>query len=152
MFTNILNSGGPGQSGDVIPMFSVSDEEESMKNEQYEAVLPLIALKNTVLFPGLVIPITIGRDRSLSALKTAEDGSKFLAVVSQKDLDVEEPGIEDLYEVGTVAKVLKVLKMPDGSTTAILQGRRKYGIRIFCFYEHINAVANQSKGYGPQRD
>jgi ATP-dependent Lon protease len=129
MFNKILNSGGPGQAGDVIPMFSVSDEEENITNEQYEEVLPLIALKNTVLFPGLVIPITVGRDRSLSALTKAEGGSKFLAVVSQKDLEVEEPSLQDLYTIGTVAKVLKVLKMPDGSTTAILQGRRKYEIR-----------------------
>lgn len=114
--------------GDAIPLFSISDDKDNMQEDAYDPILPLIALKNTVLFPGLVIPITVGRDRSQSAMTTADNGSKYLAVVSQIDDDVEEPRLEDLYQVGTVARILKIMKMPDGSTTAILQGRRKFKI------------------------
>lgn len=112
--------------GDAIPMFSVSDDAEKIQDDTYDDVLPLIALKNTVLFPGLVIPITVGRARSLGALRKAERTGKILAVASQREGSIEEPTEADLYPLGTVARILKVLEMPDGSITAILQGRRRY--------------------------
>jgi ATP-dependent Lon protease len=121
-------------AGEFLPMLSLEDEEKSM-NEEYEDILPLIALKNTVLFPGVVIPITIGRDKSLSALKKADKGTKNIAVVTQRDAAVEEPEAADLYKIGVVAKLMKVLKMPDGSTTAILQGRKKIFVEDYTKYD-----------------
>ncbi|MBK8698898.1 MAG: endopeptidase La [Saprospiraceae bacterium] len=115
-------------------MLTLEDEEKSL-NEVYEDNLPLIALKNTVLFPGVVIPITIGRDKSLLALKKSDKGTKNIAVVTQRDFTVEEPQPADLYKIGVVAKLMKVLKMPDGSTTAILQGRKKIFIEDFTKYD-----------------
>lgn len=115
----------------MIPL----EEDDFNGKEVFENILPLIALKNTVLFPGVVIPITIGRDKSLVALKKAEKGTKNIAVVTQKDVLIEEPESNDLFEVGVVAKLMKVLKMPDGSTTAILQGKRKLKITSYSKHE-----------------
>lgn len=113
--------------GEVVPLFSITDEDDgNVEKEVYEETLPLLALKNTVLFPGQVIPITIGRKKSLKALLAAEKGEKVLAVIAQRELNVEDPGLEDLFEIGTVARIIKVLKMPDGNTTAILQGRKRF--------------------------
>ncbi len=121
-------------AGEFLPMLSLEDEDKNIA-EEYEDILPLIALKNTVLFPGVVIPITIGRDKSLAALKKADKGTKNIAVVTQRDLNVEEPEAADLYKIGVVAKLMKVLKMPDGSTTAILQGRKKIFVEDFTKHE-----------------
>ncbi|MDF1695693.1 MAG: endopeptidase La [Saprospiraceae bacterium] len=113
--------------GEVIPLFSITDEDDgNVEKEVYQDTLPLLALKNTVLFPGQVIPITIGRTKSQKALQAAEKGDKILAVIAQRELNVEDPQINDLFKVGTIAKIIKVLKMPDGNTTAILQGRKRF--------------------------
>ena len=97
-----------------VPLFSITDEDDAtVENEVYDDTLPLLALKNTVLFPGQVIPITIGRKKSLKALEAAENGSKILAVIAQRELDVEDPDLTDLFKVGTVARIIKVLKMPE---------------------------------------
>ncbi len=126
MFENISIKVNPHQEGDIIPMFSINEDDNSIAEDVYDQDLPLLALKNTVLFPGLVIPITIGRSKSKRALKAAEKATGMLAVVSQRDTEIEDPEIQDLYSIGTVARIIKVLKMPDGSITAILQGRRSY--------------------------
>lgn len=124
-----LKKVGKNDDGESIPLFSITDEDDSsVEKEVYEEALPLLALKNTVLFPGQVIPITIGRKKSLKALKIAESGSKMLAVIAQRELNVEDPEINDLFKVGTVARIIKVLKMPDGNTTAILQGRKRFSL------------------------
>ena len=112
------------ESGEFIPLFSLEDEGPDA-NETFNKQMPLLALKNTVLFPGVVIPITVGRDKSMAAIRHAEKHGKNLIVVTQKDMTVEEPAPEDLFRTGTVARVMKVLKMPDGSNTAIIQGRRR---------------------------
>ncbi len=125
---------GKENTGEFMPMLSLDDDEFTF-SEAFEDVLPLLALKNTVLFPGIVIPITIGRDKSLLALKKADKGSKNIAVVTQRDYNIEEPESKDLYQVGVMAKLMKVLKMPDGSTTAILQGRKKISISDFTKHE-----------------
>jgi len=115
--------------GEVVPLFSITDEDDgSVEGEVYSEVLPLLALKNTVLFPGQVIPITIGRKKSLKALHAAEKDEKVLAVIAQRELNVEDPGLEDLFKIGTIARIIKVLKMPDGNTTAILQGRKRFSL------------------------
>lgn len=129
MFTRKRYTANSGNTGDVMPMFSVSDDNDTVHTDQYDDHLPLIALKNTVLFPGLVIPITIGRERSQSAIQTADKGSKFIAVTAQQEDKTAEPALEDLYRIGTIARILKLLKMPDGSTTAILQGRSKFELQ-----------------------
>jgi ATP-dependent Lon protease len=96
-----------------------------MASNEVPESLPVLALKNSVLFPTIVIPINIGRDRSIKAINQAASGNKLVAVFAQKDQEVEEPGAADLYEVGTIAKILKMLRMPDGSLTAVLRGRHR---------------------------
>ncbi len=132
MFEEIAISGARNREdqGDFLPMFSL-DEDYNDPEEQFTDQLPLIALKNNVLFPGVVIPITIGRDKSIAALKVAEKGGKNLIVVTQKDQGNEDPELKDLYGVGVIARVVKVLRMPDGGTTAILQGRKKVQLDKF---------------------
>ncbi len=110
---------------EFIPLLS-PDDENLMNNEKLPDVLPVLALKNTVLFPGVVIPITIGRDKSIKLIKDAYNTTaKTIAVTSQMDDNTEDPQIEDLYKIGTTAFILKLLNMPDGSTTAIIQGKRR---------------------------
>ncbi|HMO38863.1 MAG TPA: endopeptidase La [Saprospiraceae bacterium] len=112
--------------GDFLPLISIDEEDETGNDEVFPEVLPILALKNTVLFPGIVIPITVGRDKSIKAINRAYNQNRFIAVLSQRDSSVEEPNVEDLYKIGTVARILKILKMPDGTTTAIIQGRRRF--------------------------
>jgi ATP-dependent Lon protease len=113
------------EEGDIIPVFSMGDDELKF-DDVYKNVMPILALKNTVLFPGIVIPITVGRDKSIKALQKAEKGDKLLGVLTQKDMESEDPDQEGLHAIGTVARIMKILKMPDGSTTAILQGRKRF--------------------------
>lgn len=110
---------------DFLPLISIDDEDEAKSDEVFPETLPVLALKNTVLFPGIVIPITVGRDKSIKAINRAYEHGRVIAVLSQRDTQVEEPGVDDLYRIGTVARILKLLKMPDGTITAIIQGRRR---------------------------
>ena len=112
-----------------MPLMTLEDENGGLVKESIKDVLPLLPLKNTVLFPGVVIPITIGRDKSIKAVKDAYSGDRLVGVVAQIDSNVEEPQPQDLHQVGSVAKILKMLKMPDGSTTAIIQGRIRFKIK-----------------------
>jgi len=110
---------------EFIPLLS-PDDENLMNNEKLPDALPVLALRNTVLFPGVVIPITIGRDKSIKLIKDAYNSEgKTIAVTSQKDDNTEDPGLDDLYKIGTTAFILKLLNMPDGTTTAIIQGKRR---------------------------
>ena len=106
-------------------MMPLEDEKEG-DSKDYPKVLPILALKNTVLFPGVVIPITIGRDKSIKAVKKAFNSHKLIGVASQKDTKNEDPSAEDLFSIGSVARIVKMLKMPDGSTTAILHGNTRF--------------------------
>jgi ATP-dependent Lon protease len=115
------------ENSELIPLMTTEDEEV-IKNESLPESLPILSLRNTVLFPGVVIPITAGRDKSIKLINDANKGSKVIGVVSQKDETVEDPKFEDLYRVGTVARILKVLKMPDGNTTVIIQGKKRFEI------------------------
>ncbi len=112
---------------EFIPLLSQEDEQ-SMNQQQIPDVLAILPLRNTVLFPGVVIPITVGRDRSINLIKDAYKGDKIIGVIAQKDVSVEDPTIDDLHRVGTVANVLKMLRMPDGNTTIIIQGKRRFEI------------------------
>lgn len=112
---------------DFMPIIPITEgEQEEDKNTAYPEALPILPLRNTVLFPGVVIPITVGRDKSIKAVADAYKGDKLIAVLAQKDSSVEEPTPEDLVSVGTVAKIIKLIKMPDGGTTVILQGKRRF--------------------------
>ncbi len=119
----IIVAGEEGQ--DFSPMFTLTGNSEDNSDIEVPIELPLLALKNTVLFPGLVIPITVGRNKSKKAIQSAFKSDKLVGVFSQLDIATENPTIDDLYTVGTMAKIVKLIKMPDGNTTAILQGQKK---------------------------
>ena len=110
---------------EFIPLMS-SEDEEQMNNEPLPEELPLLPLRNTVLFPGVVIPITVGRDKSIRLIREAYRGDRTIGVVAQKSDNIEDPGITDLNSIGTIAHIIKMLRMPDGNTTVILQGKRRF--------------------------
>ena len=126
MFENWLMPAQSDDEPDFVPLFSLEEDEEAKQGEVFPDTLPILPLKNTVLFPGIVTPITIGRDKSIRAVQKAYEDNRFIGVLSQKDVKIESPSARDLYRIGTIARVLKLLKMPDGSTTAILQGRKRF--------------------------
>ncbi len=111
-----------------IPLFS-SDDEETLKKEMVPEQLPILPLRNTVLYPGMVIPITVGRTKSIRLAQEFSRGNAPIGVVAQKDNEVEEPQLEDLYKVGTLAHILKYLSMPDGSVTIIVRGLKRFEIK-----------------------
>ncbi|MEN8186533.1 MAG: endopeptidase La, partial [Bacteroidota bacterium] len=115
------------EESELIPLMSPEDEEQ-MNNEEIPEVLPILPLRNTVLFPGVVVPITAGRDQSIKLVKDANKGNKTIGVVAQKNEATENPTLNDIYKVGTVARILKMLKMPDGNTMVILQGKKRFEI------------------------
>lgn len=110
---------------ELIPLMT-TDDEEAIQKEPVPDELPILPLKNTVLFPGVVIPITASRDRSIQLIKAVNKGDKLLGVVAQQNVDVKIPESKDLYQKGTLAKILRVLTMPDGNTTVILQGKKRF--------------------------
>ena len=111
------------ENSELIPLMTPEDEKE-LNNEVLPDSLPILPLRNTVLFPGVVIPITASRDKSIKLINDANSGDKLIGVVSQIDKNIEDPSLNDIYKTGTVAKILKVLKMPDGNTTVIIQGKK----------------------------
>jgi len=120
-----LSLGDLDHEAELIPLLSTEDEEE-MNNESVPEELPILPLRNMVLFPGVVIPITAGRDRSIKLLEEANKSNKVIGIVAQKDESIEEPGADDLHKTGVVARILRVLKMPDGNTTVIIQGKKRF--------------------------
>ncbi|MFN4083244.1 MAG: endopeptidase La [Bacteroidia bacterium] len=116
------------ESSEFISLLS-PEEEELMNKESLPQTLPILPLRNTVLFPGVVIPITVGRDKSIQLLKEVyKSKNRFVGVVAQKKSEIEEPGFEDIYHVGTVATIMRMIKMPDGSTMAVIQGKRRFNL------------------------
>ncbi|NRD20300.1 endopeptidase La [Winogradskyella eckloniae] len=115
------------ENSELIPLMTPEDEE-LINSESLPESLPILPLRNTVLFPGVVIPITAGRDTSIKLINDANKGGKVIGVVSQKDETVENPTAKDIYKTGTVARILKVLKMPDGNTTVVIQGKKRFAI------------------------
>ena len=126
-FENLGFSENMENDAEFIPLLSIEDEEQ-MNAEEVPESLPILPLRNTVLFPGVVIPITVGRDKSIKLIKDAYKAKKLIGVVSQKDPGIEEPVAEDLNKVGTLANLIKILHMPDGSTTVIIQGKKRFTI------------------------
>lgn len=121
-----LNEMGEGET-DFIPLITPEDEEQFDKEETPKS-LPILPLRNTVLFPGVVIPITVGRDKSIKLIQDAKKKNNLIGVLSQKDAELEDPETSDLYSVGTIAQILRLLKMPDGSTTVIIQGKKRFNL------------------------
>lgn len=118
------------EDGEFIPLISEEDEDE-IKKVEIPDELALLPLKNTVLFPGVVIPITVGRNKSLTLVKDVYAGTRILGTLAQKDQEIDDPAREDLFSVGTVAQILKILEMPDGSTSVIIQGKRRFRLQSF---------------------
>ncbi|TAE61582.1 MAG: endopeptidase La, partial [Bacteroidetes bacterium] len=115
------------EDADFLPIIPINEQEsEQDKALEIPPVLPLLPLRNTVLFPGVVIPITVSRDKSIKAVTDAYKNDKLIGVVTQKDIQVEEPQPSDLNSIGTVAKIIKLMKMPDGGTTIIIQGKKRF--------------------------
>ena len=118
---------------DFLPIIPLNDSDQDDPNSvEVPAELALLPLRNTVLFPGVVLPITVGRDKSIKAVNDAYRGDKLIGVVAQKDTTVEDPAVKDLEKVGTVAKIVKLIKMPDGGTTIIIQGKSRFLIESIC--------------------
>ena len=132
---NLFDSDGFGFSdlidgeSEFIPLLS-HEEQEMMAAEEIPDILAVLPLKNTVLFPGVVIPITVSRDKSIKLVRDMYKESRVIGVVSQKDAATEEPSYDDLNKIGTVAHIIKVLQMPDGSTTVIIQGKKRFRLEL----------------------
>ena len=124
---DILFSSSIDGESEFFPLLSDEDEQKIDKEKNPDS-LPILPLRNTVLFPGVIIPITVTRERSVKLIKEAEKNNKIIGVVAQKDSTVELPKVDDLNSIGTVAQILKVLKMPDGNITAVIQGRKRFEI------------------------
>lgn len=124
---NLSLQGLIDQDSELIPLMSAEDEKK-MNDEEIPKELPILPLRNMVLFPGVVVPITAGRDTSIKLIKDANKGDKTIGVVAQKNPDVEYPTQKDIYQTGTVAKILKMLKMPDGNTMVVIQGQKRFKI------------------------
>lgn len=116
------------EDADFLPIIPINENDEQDKNLVVPDTLPLLPLRNTVLFPGVVLPITVGRDKSIRAVNEAYKGDKLIGVLSQKDANVEEPGPNDMVNIGTVARIVKLIKMPDGGTTIIIQGKKRFSV------------------------
>lgn len=136
---------------DMIPLLSPEDEEE-MFNETLPESIPILPLRNMVLFPGVVIPITAGRDKSIKLINDVNASGKVIGVVSQIDEDVEDPTLEDINKVGTVARILRVLKMPDGNITVILQGKKRFEIdEITAEEPYLKAIIKEVPETRPEK-
>ncbi len=126
ILSNIIND--DNDSSDFISLLS-QEEEDIMNKESLPEILPILPLRNTILFPGVVMPITVARDKSIQLLKEAnKTKDKLVGVVAQLASDIEEPEERDLHKIGTVATILRMIKMPDGSTMAVIQGKRRFEI------------------------
>ena len=115
------------ESTEFIPLMT-SDEEVEIQDDQLPELLPILPLRNTVIFPGVVAPITAGRDKSLRLIKNIKEDQKFVGMIAQRDSDTEDPGQAEVFPTGTLAQIVKSFKMPDGNTTIIIQGKKRFRI------------------------
>lgn len=140
------------EESDFLPLLR-NEDEKSIEKEITPSILPILPLRNTVLFPGVIIPITIGRDRSIRLIKDAYKGDKIIGVIAQKDANVDEPEAQDLHKIGTIAHVLKMLKMPDGNIMAIIQGRRRFSVEEYVQNKpYLTAVINKLEEKRPEKN
>ena len=153
-FSNFDNMSlqGIDQDSELIPLLTPEDEEQ-MNSETLPETLPILPLRNTVLFPGVVIPITAGRDKSIRLIKDANNGSKVIGVVSQKNEETENPDVQDINTLGTVAKILRVLQMPDGNTTVIIQGKKRFEVaEVLTKKPYLTATVRETKEIRPEKN
>ena len=140
------------EDSEFFPLMSSEDEEE-MNNEQVPEVLAILPLRNTVLFPGVVIPITVGRDKSIKLIREANKGKRIIGVVAQQDVSIEDPLFSQLNTVGTTALIVKMLQMPDGNTTVILQGKKRFHLKEEIQTEpYIKATVEPFEEIRPKQD
>ena len=140
------------EDSELIPLMT-SDDEEAISKESLPNSISILPLKNTVMFPGIVIPITASRDKSIKLIKDANLDSKLIGVVSQKDSKIQNPNISDIHSTGTVAKVLRVLQMPDGNVTVIIQGKKRFSIeKILSENPYIKAEIKEIREKKPEGD
>ena len=139
------------QDAEFIPLLSAEDEQ-AMSSEELPETLPILPLKNTVLFPGVVIPITAGRDKSINLINQTNQGSKVIGVVAQREEAQENPESKDIHQVGTVARILRVLKMPDGNVTVIIQGKKRFEIdQVVTTDPFMTATIKEVKELRPEK-
>jgi ATP-dependent Lon protease len=140
------------EESEFIPLMT-SEDEEALEKESLPEVLPILPLTNTVLFPGVVIPINAGRDKSIKLINDANKSNKLIGVVAQKNSKIENPTVENIYGVGTVAKILRVLKMPDGNVTVIIQGKKRFSIEQIVSEEpYITAKIKEIQELKPDKN
>jgi ATP-dependent Lon protease len=145
--TLILSGISEGDPAELIQL--VSPDQEGNYDENFPDALSILPVRNTVLFPGVVLPITVGRQKSIKLVKKAYEGEKIIGVVAQKNVKSEDPAQTDLYKVGTVARILKMLVLPDGNTTIIIQGQRRFRIDAYTqetpyFQAKVNYIKEES--------
>jgi ATP-dependent Lon protease len=146
------NTAAINEDSEFFPLMSSEDEEE-MNNEQVPDILAILPLRNTVLFPGVVIPITVGRDKSIKLIRDANKGKRLIGVVAQQDVSIEDPNFSQLNRVGTIALIIKMLQMPDGNTTVILQGKKRFILKDEVQSEpYIKATVEPFKEVKPKED
>ncbi|MGM0549588.1 MAG: endopeptidase La [Bacteroidota bacterium] len=126
---NFLMNDDMSDGGEFIPL--ISEEEDLEFSDEVPEELPILPLRNTVLFPGVILPITVGREKSLRLLEEANKGNKVIGTITQTDANIEEPLPEDIFSLGTVAKILRILEMPDGSTSVIIQGKQRFRVEEY---------------------
>ena len=152
-FFDFNNNFGPvEEESELIPLMTSDDEEAILKESLPESV-SILPLRNAVLFPGVVIPISATRDKSVKLIKNANSNNKLIGVVSQKDSNVSDPTINDVNKIGTVAKILRVLQMPDGNLTIIIQGKKRFSIdKLISETPFITSSINELKEISPKKD
>ena len=137
---------------EFIPILA-DDEDSEMTNAEVPDILPILPLRNTVMFPGIVMPITVGRQKSLQLVQEVYRGNRLLGTISQKDGSVDDPAQTDLYQTGTIAQVLKILEMPDGTTSVIIQGKKRFEIQEYTQeFPYFKAKINPLEDIHPQGD
>jgi ATP-dependent Lon protease len=149
---NILFSGLMDDDADFIPILADGDESE-LTNVEFPDILPILPLRNTVMFPGVVLPISVGRQKSLQLIQEVYRGNRLIGTVAQKDGSIDDPGQADLYEIGTIAQILKILEMPDGTTSVIIQGKKRFEIQEYTQeFPYLKAKVNPLIDLQPHDD
>lgn len=151
-FSNLLLEEITDESNEFLPI--ITEGKTQLNDTDIPDILPILPLRNTVLFPGVIIPINIGRDKSLSLIRYAYKENTPVGVIAQKDTDTENPGLDDLYSIGTVASILKILEMPDGTTTAIMQGKKRFELEDILYDTpyHVGKIKLKNEEKMPAND
>ncbi len=152
MFKNLyLADIAQGETEEIIELINPEDDKKT-KDDELPDELGLLPIRNTVLFPGVVIPITVGREKSIKLVKKANRSSKIIGVVAQKNIETEDPAVKDIYQVGTVAKIIKMLVQPDGNTTIIIQGKARFKVdKILSEEPYLTAKVSVLKSAVPSK-